>query len=163
MIDNFNVIVGDVDISIEILREVAQWCEENRMNMWKVSDLTKERLLVGVKKENFCVGKIEEENACSMILQWYDPLFWPEAKENEAGYIHKLCVRRKFSGMGLAVKMVEFATSQCKKRGIRYLRLDTGWSREPLCKLYESLKFIRVGKRILGESEFALYEKEIDL
>ncbi|HYF81856.1 MAG TPA: GNAT family N-acetyltransferase [Clostridia bacterium] len=162
MIDNFNVTVGEVDVSIDILREVAQWCEDNRMNMWKVSDLTKKSLLVGVKKENFCVGKIGEENACSMILQWHDTLFWPESKGNEAGYIHKLCVRRKFSGIGLAGKMVEFAAAECKKRGIRYLRLDTGWGREPLCKLYESLGFIRVGKRILGEREFALYEKGID-
>ena len=163
MIDNFNVVVGEVDNSIDVLREVAQWCVDNKMNMWKVNDLTKERLLVGVNEENFCVGKFGEDNACSMILQWYDPLFWPEAEENQAGYIHKLCVRRKYSGMGLSGKMVEFAMAECKNRGIRYLRLDTGWSREPLCKLYESLGFRRVGKRILGKSEFALYELDIDL
>jgi hypothetical protein len=43
------------------------------------------------------------------------------------------------------------------------LRLDTGWSRAPLCMLYESLGFRRVGRRILGQREFALYELEIDL
>jgi ribosomal protein S18 acetylase RimI-like enzyme len=161
MMNNFNVATGEVDISIGILREVAQWCADNNMNMWKVSDLTKERLLIGVSEENFCVGKVGDDNASSMILQWADPLFWPEAEENEAGYIHKLCVRRKYSGMGLSAKMVEFAVAECMKRGIRYLRLDTGWSREPLCKLYENLGFKRIGKKILGEREFALYEKEL--
>jgi ribosomal protein S18 acetylase RimI-like enzyme len=61
----------------------------------------------------------------------------------------------------LSAKMVEFAVAECMKRGIRYLRLDTGWSREPLCKLYENLGFKRIGKKILGEREFALYEKEL--
>jgi ribosomal protein S18 acetylase RimI-like enzyme len=163
MIDIFNVIVGEVDNSIDVLKEVAQWCEDNNMNMWKVKDLTKENLLVGVNEENFCVGKFGEDNACSMILQWNDSLFWPEAKENDAGYIHKLCVRRKYSGMGLSGKMVDFAVAECKKRGIKYLRLDTGWGRAPLCMLYESLGFRRVGRRVLGQREFALYELEIDL
>lgn len=162
MVNGFNVVVGDVDASIDVLREVAQWCEDNNMGMWKLSDLTKESLLCGVTEENFCIGKIEGDNACSMILQWNDSLFWPEAKENEAGYIHKLCVRRVYSGIGLSGKMVNFAIAECKKRDIRYLRLDTGWSREPLCKLYESLGFRRVGMRILGDSKFALYEMEID-
>jgi ribosomal protein S18 acetylase RimI-like enzyme len=162
VISDFNVVVGDVDTSIDVLREVAQWCEDNKMGMWKVNKLTKERLLCGVTEENFCIGRIGEDNACSMILQWNDPLFWPDAKENEAGYIHKLCVRRKYSGMGLSGNMVEYAVSECKRRDIRYLRLDTGWNRAPLCRLYESLGFRKVGKRILGEREYALYEMEID-
>ncbi|XWX62620.1 GNAT family N-acetyltransferase [Desulfitobacterium sp. AusDCA] len=162
MIDNFNIVVGDVDRSIDVLREVDQWCKDNKLGMWEVSDLTRESLLAGVNEDNFCVGMIGEDSACSMILQWYDPLFWPERKENEAGYIHKLCVSRKYSGMGLAGQMVEFAVEECKKRRIRYLRLDTYWSREPLCKLYESLGFRKVGKRILKERKFALYELEIN-
>lgn len=161
MIDNFKVVAGEVDSSIEVLREVAIWCEDKKLNMWKIDSLTKEYLLTGVDQDSFCVGKLGEESVCSMILQWYDPLFWPDAEENEAGYIHKLCVKRKYSGIGLSGKMVEFAVAECKKRGIRYLRLDTGWSREPLCKLYESLGFRRVGKRILGKSEFALYELDV--
>jgi ribosomal protein S18 acetylase RimI-like enzyme len=162
MMNDFNVVVGAVDISIDILREVALWCEDNKMGMWKLGDLTKERLLSGVTDDNFLVGRIEEDNVCSMILQWSDPIFWPEAEENEAGYIHKLCVRRKYSGMGLSKKMIEYAVSECKKRGIRYLRLDTGWRKEPLCKLYEGLDFRKVGKKILGEREYALYELKID-
>jgi ribosomal protein S18 acetylase RimI-like enzyme len=162
MSDNFNVVVGEVERSIDVLREVAQWCEDNKLGMWKVSDLTKERLLTGVSEENFCVGMIGEDSACSMILQWYDPLFWSEGKKNEAGYIHKLCVRRKYSGMGLSVKMIEFAVEECKKRKIRYLRLDTVWNRESLCKLYESLGFRKVGKRVLKQKEYALYQLEID-
>lgn len=158
MTEHFKVVAGEVDNAISILREVAQWCEDNKMNMWKLSDLTEALLLVGVSSESFCVGKIGEENTCSMILQWYDPLFWPDAKENEAGYIHKLCVRRKYSGIGLSGKMVEYAVAECKKRGIKYLRLDTGWTRESLCKLYESFGFRKVGKKVLGDRQFALYE-----
>lgn len=162
MIDNFYVVTGEVDRAINILIEVAQWCEENKIGRWKVSDLTKERLTAGVNNEDFCVGRFENEDACSMILQWYDPLFWPEAKENEAGYIHKLCVRRKYSGLKLSGRMVEFAIAECKRKGIGYLRLDTGWSNKVLCNLYESLGFSKFGKKTIGTNEYALYEMKID-
>jgi ribosomal protein S18 acetylase RimI-like enzyme len=110
---------------------------------------------------NFCVGKVGNNNAAAMILQWQDFLFWPQFKADESGFIHKLCVRRNYSGQGLSCKMVAYAIEECKKKDIRYLRLDTGWHRQKLCDLYESLGFVKVGKKTIGDMDYALYEMKI--
>jgi len=158
----FEAIKGDVENSILIMREVADWGRLRGLNLWKDEDLTEEKLIGNALKEDFCIGRVQGKNACCMILQWKDDFFWPKAKENEAGYIHKLCVRREYAGTGLPGKMVEFAIEECKRRNIHYLRLDTGWKNKNLCNLYRSLGFSIVDKFPLGNGAFALFEMKID-
>lgn len=162
MIDNFKVLNGEVETAINIMKEVTKWGRSVGLNVWKDEHITREKLLVGINEDDFHIGQVSNDNASCMILQWNDALFWPKAKENEAGYIHKLCVRRKYSGLGLSRKMVEFAIEECKKRNIEYLRLDTGLNKKKLCNLYESLGFELVGKIQLDDrGEFALFEMKI--
>ncbi len=162
MINDFKIVKGDVETAISIMKEVAKWGRSAGLNVWKDEYLTREKLMVGIEEDNFCIGKFSDDNACCMILQWKDTLFWPNAKENEAGYIHKLFVRREYSGIGLSRKMVEFAIEECRRRNIHYLRLDTGWNKKKLCNLYCSLGFELVGKTLLSDrGEFALFEMKI--
>ena len=162
MMRDFTINNGDIDGAIDIMREVALWCEATGKNMWRMEQLSKEVLLNGLTAENFYIGKIGSKNAAAMILQWYDPLFWPELHEGESGFVHKLCVRRKYSGQGLSQRMIARAIEECKARGIRYLRLDTGWHRPRLCELYESLGFVKVGMKTIGSRDYALYEMKLD-
>lgn len=162
MIDDFRIVKGDVDAAINIMKEVARWGRSVGFNVWRDEYLTREKLMVNVNEEDFCVGQVMGENTSCMILQWSDTLYWPKAKENEAGYIHKLCVRRDYAGTGLSQKMVEFAIEECKKRNVQYLRLDTGWNKKKLCNLYKSLGFKIVDKVLLeDDGEFALFEMKI--
>lgn len=162
MMKDFYIVKGEVDQAINIMREVAQWCENTGKNMWKADDLTKDNLMEGLSEDNFYVGKVGEDIASSMILQWYDPLFWPDIKQDESGFIHKLCVKREYSGMGLSIRMVEYAIDECKRKGIYYLRLDTGWNRQKLCQLYERIGFTKVGRKTIGTRDYALYEMKIE-
>jgi ribosomal protein S18 acetylase RimI-like enzyme len=162
MTNSFKVLKGESEAAINIMREVAKWGRSVGLNVWKDEYLTKEKLMVGINECDFYVGQVLEDNACCMILQWNDTLFWPKAKENESGYIHKLCVRRDYSGLGLSKKMVEFAIEECRRRNVHYLRLDTGRSKKKLCNLYESLGFQLVDKILLDDrGEFALFEMKI--
>lgn len=157
-----NVLNGEIEAAINIMKEVTKWGRSVGLDVWKDEYLTREKLIEGITENDFYVGQVLDDNACCMILQWNDTLFWPKAKENEAGYIHKLCVRRKYSGIGLSKKMVEFAIEECKKRNIDYLRLDTGWNKIKLCNLYKSLGFKLVGKILVEDrGEFALFEMKI--
>lgn len=163
MVGSFKVLKGEVETAIGIMKEVARWGRSVGLNVWKDEYLTKEKLMVYTNEEDFCVGQVNSNKACCMILQWSDTLFWPNSKYNEAGYIHKLCVRRDYAGMGLPKKMVEFAIEECKKKNAKYLRLDTGWTNRNLCDLYKSLGFEIVDKFILdGGGAFALFEMKIE-
>ena len=160
--DEFEVRFGETDLAIEIMREVAQWCMDVGWPIWNLDELTREKLLrYPPAEDDFRVAWLRGKPAASMILQWHDPDFWPDLKENESGFIHKLCVRRDFAGRNLSKKMVVHAASECKKRGIGYLRLDTDWGSPKLCGLYESLGFVKVGRRFLGGQDYALYELKL--
>jgi GNAT superfamily N-acetyltransferase len=161
LLQHFAVVQGDIDNAIDIMKEVARWCEDTGKNMWHPYELSRERLLRGITAENFCVGKVGNDNAAAMILQWHDPLFWPQVAKDQSGFIHKLCVRRSYGGQGLSQKMVAYAIKECQNKGVRSLRLDTGRDRYPLHTLYESFGFVQVGKTAVGEREYALYEMKI--
>jgi ribosomal protein S18 acetylase RimI-like enzyme len=163
MVDNFRVIKGEAEEAIKIMKEVASWGRSVGFNVWKDEVLTREKLLKHANEDEFCIGQVSGNNACCMILQWEDTFFWPNAKKYEAGYVHKLCVRRDYADQGLSGKLVEFAIEECKKRKIKYLRLDTGWNKTKLCNLYKSLGFELVDKFLLDDGgEFALFEMKIE-
>jgi len=85
---------GDAALAIKIMREVARWCIDVGRPMWELEELTLEKLLsYPAASDNFLVAWFGDRPAASMILQWHDPEFWPAVKENESGFIHKLCVR----------------------------------------------------------------------
>ncbi len=153
---------GEVDLAIDIMREVAQWCIDAGKPMWRLPELTREELLCGPRsRESFVVARVAGVPAASMILQWHDPLFWPAVAENESGFVHKLCVRRSFAGRSLSKDMMGYAIQQCRQRGIAFLRLDTDFTRPRLCRLYEGMGFLGAGRKTVGGREYALYEMRI--
>lgn len=164
MENNFKVLKGEVETAISIMKEVAKWGRSAGLNVWKDEYLTREKLMVNVNEDDFYIGQVNGNNACCMIIQWSDSFFWPNSNENEAGYIHKLCVRRNYAGMGLSKQMVETAIEECKKRSVTYLRLDTGWTNKNLCDLYKSLGFEVVDKFVLANGgSMALFEMKIKM
>lgn len=154
---------GEVDAAISVMREVAAWGREQGYRVWPSEWLTEEKLITpDAQPENFCLGRIDGESACAFILQWSDASCWPNAPRWEAAYLHKLCVRRKFAGMGMTKLVTEAIRAECRSRGIRYVRLDTGLDEKVVRKIY-----LNAGYRIVdvidhpnGRST-ALYELEV--
>lgn len=161
---NFAVSTGEVDKAINIMKEVAAWGRSMGFSVWLDEWLTREELLTSdVKEENFCIGKVDGVDACTMILQWSDSYFWPNSPYNEAGYLHKVCVRREFAGKDLTLKMVEYAKRQCRARGAKYLRLDTGWDETKMKEIYTGIGFEIVKKIEYGNGKaMALYELKVE-
>lgn len=162
MVKDFEVFTGAVDDAVFVMREVAQWCIDKNLNMWKLEDLTKEKLIANLTDDNFCIGNVNGEAAAAMILQWYDQKFWPDIKQNQSGFVHKLCVRREFAGMNLSREMIDYAANECRKRSIEYLRLDTDGSNRRLCSLYENLGFVKAGRKLMNTIDYALYELRLE-
>lgn len=160
----FNVSNNKMDEAIKIMKEVATRGRSIGYRVWLDEWLTPEELLSDeVLVENFCVGQVDGIDASCMILQWSDSEWWPEAQCNEAGYIHKLCVRREFAGKGIPIEMIEYAKAQCREKGIKYLRLDTGWDEERMKQIYTDLGFDIVEKIVLKNGgEMALYQLTVD-
>ena len=159
--DKFEISSGEVDTAIAIMKEVAAWGREQGFRVWLDEWLTREKLLNNdeVKEENFYVGRINGENACSFILQWRDAKWWPEAKEYEAAYLHKFCVLRKFAHQGMTKKVIECIKEICRAKGVKYIRLDTGIAEEKVKQIYLDAGFEIV--KVMEERGMALYELEV--
>ena len=152
---------GQINDALLIMKEAAQWLIEINQPLWKLEDLVKEKITKGLSEENFIVGYINDEPAAAMILQWEDKLFWPNINKNQSGFIHKLSIKRKFAGQGLAKKLINYAETECKNKNINYLRLDCAADRPKLCNFYEQNGFIKVDRRMVGVYDIAFYEKKI--
>ena len=152
-----------LDEAITVLREVAAWGREQGFRVWPDEWLKEEELITSdAQPENFCIGSIYGEIACAFILQWADSDYWPNAPKFEAAYLHKFCVRRKFAGMGMTKLVTEAIREECRKRGIRYIRLDTGLDEKVVRKIYlnAGFKIVNIIDYPNGRS-MALYEMEV--
>ena len=145
------------------MREVSAWGREQGYRVWPDEWLTEGELITSdAQPENFCIGTIDGEVACAFILQWADSDYWPDAPKYEAACLHKFCVRRKFSGMGMTKLVTEAIRAECRKRGVRYIRLDTGLEEKAVRKIYLSAgyKIVDILDYPNGRS-MALYELEV--
>lgn len=154
---------SEVSMAIAVMREVAAWGREKGYRVWPDKWLTRSELITpDAQPENFCIGTVDGEVACAFILQWADSEYWPNALENEAAYLHKFCVRRRFAGMSMTRLVTDAIKVECRKRGIRYIRLDTALDEKTVRKIY-----LNAGFKIVdivdypNDRSIALYELEV--
>lgn len=143
-----------------LMREVAAWGRGRGLRVWPDEWLTPEELLTDeAGPGNFYVGAVDGEDACAFILQWSDREWWPDAPPFQAGYLHKLCVRRKFAHRGMTAQVVEAVKEECVRRGAARLRLDTGAEEAVVRDIYLAAGF-EVVKTIAqnGRPVMLLYE-----
>ncbi|MCX6214354.1 GNAT family N-acetyltransferase [Spirosoma sp.] len=145
------------DLALAILREVGQWLADNDRELWQVSTLTAENLLDKYTTGNLYVMYADRkegtgpEPAAVFILQWIDPLYWPDVPPNTSGFIHKLAIRRPFNGQNLFAAIIDFSRAECLKRGINTLQLETDATRPKLMQFYERYGFQPTYQRAMHE------------
>ncbi|GAB2585256.1 GNAT family N-acetyltransferase [Spirosoma areae] len=130
-------------LAVEILREVGQWLADNDHTMWEIDTLTPENLLDEYTTGNLFVMYADRnegdgpEPAAVFILQWKDPLYYADVPDNTAGFIHKVAIRRPFAGQNLFTAVLDFCRSECLKRNIHKIQLETDATRPKLMQFYE--------------------------
>ncbi|GAB4021962.1 GNAT family N-acetyltransferase [Spirosoma koreense] len=148
---------NQTDLAIDILREVGQWLIDSDRQLWNVDTLTAENLLDEYTTGNFHVMYVDREEgagpepAAVFILQWKDPLYWPDVPDNTSGFIHKLAIRRSFAGQNLFEAIIDFCRTECLRRRITTLQLETDATRPKLMQFYERHGFQRTYQRAITE------------
>jgi GNAT superfamily N-acetyltransferase len=135
--------VSDAQQAEAILREVSQWLIMVDRKLWAQSEISREDIARVAERGELVIGRKNGEGIACMYLQKADPLFWPQAKVDEALYVHRLAVRRRFAGQGLAQQMLDWAALEARRLSRACVRLDTEM-RPALLRLYESAGFARV-------------------
>jgi len=140
---NIRFTQGDKDEAIDIMREAAKWLIDAGKPLWTIDELTVEHL--SNPPDEFIVMWDGEQSIAAITLSFtkniIDKNCWPKIPPDESGFLHKLSIRRKYAGKGLAALLVEHAKQLCKAKGVRYLRLDCLSNREGLMSFYKNCGF----------------------
>lgn len=130
--------------SLEILAEAAGWMRQLGEDAWQIDQGFAVEQAEAAAGGELVGGFARAEMTCTMRLQRSDPIYWPDAEEGEALYLHKLAVRRKAASRGWPAELVGFAIDRAREAAVPELRLDTLDCR-PLINLYSGLGFFLAG------------------
>ncbi|MFF2080594.1 GNAT family N-acetyltransferase [Kitasatospora sp. NPDC058162] len=74
-----------------------------------------------------------------------DPLLWtPQERQDKALYVHKLTVDRRFTGLNLGTRLLDWAGDRAARHGAHWLRLDAWTSNTRLQQYYAERGFQHV-------------------
>lgn len=136
---------------LAVLQEVGEWLIASGQELWQLDTLTADNLFDDYTKGNCYVMYADGVPAATFILQWKDPLYYPDVPDNTDGFIHKVAIRRKFAGQGLFAPMLEFCRKQCLQRNIHQIQLETDATRPSLMRFYEKYGFQPTYRKVIHE------------
>ena len=142
----------------EILREAAAWLTRRGMPMWRDNELDGAGIASQVYAGLFYIADLDGEAAGTIRYQLADPEFWPEAGQDDAAYVHRLAVRRRFSGCGISAALLSWAAQRAASMDRQFLRLDCEIHRTRLKAWYEKFGFRHHSDRQVGPYYVARYQ-----
>ena len=149
---------------LEQLKEAAIWLKDHDIDYWQnwhnPSDLHKNWIKEGLKKEQF-YGVYEDAQLIGIFrLQYNDELFWCK-RNDKAGYVHSFTTNLKMSGQGVGYRILDKITELLQENGSDYLRLDCGIENTKLIKFYKKYGFEEAGEAFVYQERLVLLQKRI--
>jgi GNAT superfamily N-acetyltransferase len=141
-----------------ILLEAAAWLEQRGMPLWQASEFDTDRLAADIASGQYMLARWGALPAGVFKYQHEDPIIWPDAVPGEAAYIHRVAIRRRYAGSGLAAVLLDGAAARAQRAGCRYLRLDCESARLRLRVVYERCGFIYHSDHSIGPFRVARYQ-----
>lgn len=139
----------------------ALWLQERGMPLWRDSEVSPESISQDVADGLFFIAECAGEPAGTIKFQLEDLLFWPDISQEESAFLHRLAIRRHYSGGKVSSALLAWAVEHAQTFGKRYLRLDCDASRPRLRAVYEDFGFRHHSNRQVGAYFVSRYEYEI--
>jgi ribosomal protein S18 acetylase RimI-like enzyme len=84
---------------------------------------------------------IDDQIAIVFSVRYADKIIWRDRDKADAVYLHRIVVNPAFKGRRLFGEILAWAVDHCRKKGLRYVRMDT-WADNPnLIKYYKGFGF----------------------
>ena len=142
----------DAGVVLDVLREADRWLEKMGMPLWREENLEYACIAADVSAGLLFLAEYSSVPAGTVRFQLDDPVYWPDARQQDAAYIHRLAIQRRYAGTGLSTTILRWAVVRTQSLGRRYLRLDCPASRAGLRAVYE-----RFGFRYHSDWQFGPY------
>lgn len=153
---------SEAPIVVAVVHEAAQWLEQRGIPLWTSVELDPGPMLAEVNAGLYVLAFDAGRAIGVMRFTLEDSLFWPEALPDEAGYVHRLAVRRSHAGKQVPKALLAWATARSAHLGRTWLRLDCEAKRPKLRKLYEDLGFSFHSEHHVGELFVARYQRRVE-
>lgn len=152
---------------MRLLVNTAEWLMRKGSNQWNAllrgedSHNTPEAINNGdvyiFKQENHVAGMVillKEPNA------WDNQIWAERAGDNNAIYLHRLAISRKFAGKNVGRHIMEWVHSEAPSLlSKRVIRLDCLANNKVLNDFYKDLGYEYIGSATNSHGEFSKYEK----
>ncbi|MFF2886186.1 GNAT family N-acetyltransferase [Paenibacillus sp. NPDC057967] len=145
-----------------LLEGAARWIHSaHGLRQWREEDFTQETVDTFIGEQEVFVTERGEELVGCFSVHWSYEEIWGERYHDDAGYVHRLAVSRRYKGEGVGQELLEWAEGYIRSKGKRWLRLDCMADNPGLNRYYQSQGFDLQG-RFDGEGWSAnLYERRI--
>ncbi|WP_456284332.1 GNAT family N-acetyltransferase [Microbacterium sp. JZ101] len=145
---------------------LARWHLSRGIRQWTPGQVPLTEIQAQIAAGQWHVLDDRDEIEATVRVLDDDPLFWPDAEGDDAGYIHGLMVARSRAGEGLGGRVLAFAEGMIRSRGWAAARLDCVASNADLRSYYEGRGYVFQGIREfppeIGRVPAALFEKPLD-
>jgi GNAT superfamily N-acetyltransferase len=135
---------SDIDEYIDMLVERCKWLKDQKIDMWKIDQLTKESIIQKYENPMCFLAYEDSVSVGGFLLLEIDNRYWPEKIDEKAYYFHKFVVKPEFSGKGYSVKILNWVKEFGKQNGKDYIRLDYETRRKYLRNMYLNSGFIDI-------------------
>ena len=153
---------ADLDTVVSILEEAAQWIIAKGIEQWPATfpQHWRTRIAESIERREVYLAWLDGQPVGTLALQWSDRMVWGDVPD-DAGYVHRLAIRRAFGGKGLGRELLGWAEDMVAVAGKEYLRLDCMAENPALMRYYERAGFVYRG-RVEGQGwNASLYEKRV--
>ena len=148
---------GDIETVRSLLEEVSAWLLAQGVRQWPAS-FADEWFVPALEAGHTWLATREGELVATITLQWDDELVWGP-RPPEAGYVHRLAVRRGAAGVG--AELLAWAEQETRASGRALLRLDCWSENARLREYYESHGFQHRGDTVEWDWTVSRYEKQV--
>lgn len=162
----------DLELIRELLKETALWLKAIGSTQW--SDILERRdnhdVSSAIKRGEVYYATIAQKPA-GMFILWpnqsdWDVELWGEEKDPQWLYLHRLTIRRQYSGTALSQHLIGAAKEIAKNKQKKGIRLDCMAERKYLNRLYLQAGFTFFKKAVdwnTGDekADFNLYQYSV--
>lgn len=151
---------ADLPLVLTILREAATWLWERDIPQWPPEEFTEDAYAPLIGQGAIALAWKNGQAVGTVTLLWSDPEIWgPD--DGQAGYVHKLAVKRLAAGQGVSHALLAWAEAQVTQAGRRYVRLDCWAGSDALRQFYTNAGFTVCGLTQEDTWQCALFEKAV--
>jgi GNAT superfamily N-acetyltransferase len=149
---------SDQGTVVDILAEAAGWLAGRGILQWPEHGFPATDVADRIQRGEIYLARLCCHPVATVAIDWSDEYFWGTS-DNDAVYVHRLAVRRRWAGNKIGEYLLEWAAEQATAAGKTWVRLDCVAANERLCQYYLDRGWTHVRDVPFGNFTASLFQR----